>query len=101
VREEIQDLIDSDAVTCAHGLGRIQGESAREDRDTREEHTLALDQQVIAPVQCGLQRSLPTRRYWTATGEKLEATIEPGRQLRGAEQLHACRRQLERERDAV
>ena len=55
----------------------VEAESAGEDRQTAEQVLLSRGQQLIAPVQCRAQRSVPCWRRTGPAGEQVEAFVEP------------------------
>jgi hypothetical protein len=65
-------------------------------RQLEEELPLWLRQKVIAPVDGRPQGLVARQRPWAAGGEQAEAIIEAGGDLRGREDPHLGRRQLER-----
>src|SRR3954449_2861862 len=57
-REHLEHVVLREAVAGADGLGGLELEPAGEDREAAEECTLAVVEQVVAPVERALQRLL-------------------------------------------
>ena len=84
-----------------HRLGGIQLERPGEHRQPRQRQPLRVAEQVVAPVQGGLQRALTRRRPPHPAGQQPEPVRQPGRDLARRQHPHPRRRQLERQRDPV
>ncbi len=85
----------------AHGLGGLQREAAREDRQPAEQDALRLGQQVVTPVDGGAQRLVPRDGRAAAGGQQREAVVQAGGDLLHRKHLHAGGGQFDRQRDAV
>jgi hypothetical protein len=85
----------------ADGLGRVQREPAGEEGEPCEELPLRVVEQVVAPLDRGLERPLALRRVARAGGQERKSAVEAGKQRGRAEELRARGRELDRERQAV
>src|SRR5205085_11708715 len=81
-------------------LGGVERAAADEDAEPRENGFAGVVEQVVAPLDRVPQRALAVPR--SAAGQEREALLpEPVEDLRRRQQLDACRRELERERDSL
>jgi hypothetical protein len=90
-----------DLPTGAHGLGGVQREAPREDRQPIEEDPLLVGQEVVAPVDRRLQGLLAGQRGAAAPRQHPEPVLEAGEELLHRQHPDAGRGQLEGQRDAV
>ncbi|HEY7296057.1 MAG TPA: hypothetical protein VH916_13515, partial [Dehalococcoidia bacterium] len=89
------------AVRVADRVGCFKGAAAGEDGQAAEERLFRLAQQAVAPGDRLAQGALAGRCVARATGEHIEAMVEPGTQRRGWQHPHPRGGQLDRERHAV
>ena len=88
-------------VGVADLLGRLERESAGEDREAREEPTALLVEEVVAPRDRRPQCALTLRCVARASGEERQSSIESLEQRLRSEELGPGGRELDRERKAV
>jgi hypothetical protein len=72
-----------------------------EHREPAQHGAFLVGEQVVAPVQGGLERPVPGLGGPRPRCEQREPVVEPGGDLLQGERLHPCRRELERQRHAV
>ena len=84
-----------------HSFPSTEGESADEDRQATEQSLLGLGQEVVAPGDRGAERLLTDGNVPGATGQKLEAMLQPSAQRLRSQVAGSCCRQLERQGQAV
>jgi hypothetical protein len=104
VDERLQQIEDVEFIAPVDRTDRrrtVERKAIDEHAQAPEECALPLVEEIVAPVDERVERLLPGHRVAAAAGEHAEAFVEPVVQLLGAQQLHACRREFERERDAV
>ena len=89
----------SSSAQTAWAVGQLA--AAREHRQPREHPLLVVEQQVVAPVDDGLQGLLARQRRARAAGQQPEPVVQAGEDLVGRERTRAGGRQLDRQRQAV
>lgn len=99
--EQVERVWLRDAPASTHLLGGFEGPAASKHRQVVEQALFRLRQQVIAPVQRGLERLLAGQSDATAAGEQAEALVEPGSDLIDGQRCDARRRELQGQWDAV
>ena len=99
--EEIQHRERADGLGARDDLGRVEREATGEHRQPREQASLGIRQQLVAPVHRRAERLLARDRRARTTGQEPEAIIEPVEDLLRAQHAGARGRELDRERDAV
>ncbi|TML03229.1 MAG: hypothetical protein E6G38_10610, partial [Actinobacteria bacterium] len=87
-------------MAAADGLGGRQRPSADEDREPPEQSPLGVVEQFVAGVDRRAERAVAFRGVLDG-GRQLEPVAETRQQLAGAEDLHAGRGQLDRERQRI
>ena len=85
----------------AHGSCSLQRPAAREHRQALQKGALGSRQQVVAPVDRGAQRLVVRHGGRVALGEQAEALVQSRGDLVHRKRIHARRRELDGERDAV
>ena len=99
--DQVKHVVAVDAVPAHHRLGSIQFKRPGKHRQPRQRQPLHVVEQVVAPVQGGLQRSLTCRRPPHPAGQQPEPVRQPGRDLARRQHPHPRRRQLDRQRDPI
>ncbi len=82
-------------------LRRLEREPAAEHREPAEEPLLGFVEQVVAPGDRAAERLLALREVARAAREQLERLPQARQDRLGLEELHARRRELDRERKPV
>ncbi len=82
-------------------LRRLQRPPADEDRQPAEHRALGWTQQLVTPVDQGMQGLLARQRAARAAGEQAKALVEPVQQRLRAHGAQANGGQLQRQREAV
>ena len=85
----------------ADGFGRIQRAASGEDAQAGKQAPLGRRQQVIAPVDGGAQRLLAGRQAAQTGVKKFQVVLQPGKHRLGRENVDACGRQFDRQRQAI
>jgi hypothetical protein len=85
----------------ADRVGGIEGEVPREHGQLPEQHAVGLVQQVVAPLDRGLQCLLAGGDTPRAAGQQPEAVVQTRRDLRGRQRPHPGGGQLDGQRDPV
>ena len=99
--QQVEDVVARNPVAGAHLLGGVQRPPAAEHREPPQHDPLVVGEQVVAPVEGGLERPVPGLARPGAGREQREPVVEPRRDLVEREGLHPCRRELEGQRHAV
>ena len=99
--EEPAQHVEHVEVFTRDRLDRLQGAAAGEHRQASEQGPRVVVEQVVAPRDRRRQRLLAFGSVARAAGEHRESSREAVGERVGAQQRHAARRQLERERQAV
>ena len=99
--QQIQHRERADGIGARDDLGRVEREATGEHRKTREQASLGIGQQLVAPVDRRAERLLARDSGARTTGEEPEAVIEAVEDLLRAQHASARGRELDRERDAV
>jgi hypothetical protein len=82
-------------------FGSRQGEAAGEHRKPREQLSLLLTEQAVAPVERRLERAMPGKCGSGATGQEAEAVVQPSHDLLYGQGRHTAGCQLDGQRHAV
>src|SRR5690348_6247632 len=85
----------------AHRLGVSEGEASREHAQPPQQDSLVSSQQLVTPVDRGLQRLVARQCGATSTDEQAEPVAQSLEDLLDAQDAGADRGELERERQAV
>ena len=101
VHERREGLEYVEPVPAADRLGCLERPTARKDGEPREQCSLVLAQEAVAPLERRAQRPLPTWEVLRATHQKFERPVEAPRHRLRRQELRACRRQLDREGQPV
>ena len=75
VREQLVHVVHVDRITRADGLDRLEGATPSEHRQAVQQPLLRLGQQVVRPVDGGLQRLVTFDRVAVAAGEEPEPSV--------------------------
>ena len=81
-------------------FGRLEGAAAAEDGEPGKQLLFVVVEEVVAPGDRRTQRGV-ARVGVAAALEQVEPLRDPLEQLLGAEELDACRGQLDREREPI
>ncbi len=84
-----------------HSRRVLQREGGREDRQPAQHHALDVGQQIVAPVQQGLQGAMTRQHGATSAREQRKHLVEPRRESLQAEAVDAAGGQLDRQRHAI
>ena len=102
VQERVHAVGDIELAISGDGRATFKGEPADENGETCEERLLVHRQEVVAPSDRGAQRPMALGNIRTRLGlQKLEPAGRGDQDLARREQLDACRRELECERQSV
>ena len=89
-------------VVCgADLLCRLEAETPSEHRQAGQQHPLGIAEQVVAPLQGGLQALMARRRGAAACGKEPEAVVQARRDLGGGQHTDTGRSKLNGKRHAV
>ncbi|MGH3984160.1 MAG: hypothetical protein ACRDST_16125 [Pseudonocardiaceae bacterium] len=99
--QQIEHGIAVDSVAATHVLGGLQRPAASERCEPPQQRPLTLAEQLVAPVDGGLQGLLAWHRRAAAAGEQVEPIAQALGDLPGREYPHPRGGQLDGERDAV
>ena len=97
----LQHVERVDLVVARDRLGRVEGEATGEHRQPIEHRALGVGQQLVGPVDRGLQRLVARHRGAAPAGEHPEPLVEPLEDLGRRDGPGPGRGQLDGERDAV
>jgi hypothetical protein len=96
--DERRDQVD---VGPADGLGRLELEASRKDREPRKRQLLVLAEQLVTPGDRAPQRALAYRRVACSRRQEVEAALEAPEDLAWPEHLDAGGGELQRQRETV
>ena len=96
VLDEHREAIEH-RLAAADLLGGFRGEAAGEHGQTPQQHTLALVEQTVAPVQGGQQGALALVGITRAYRQQVEATVQPTQQRARRKHRAPRRSQLDRQ----
>ena len=99
--DQVEHVDEVDALACADRLGRFERETADERAEPPERRLFGWRQQVVAPVDGCLERSLARHPAARPATEEPKTLIESGCELFDAQASQARGRELEGERDGV
>ena len=98
---EVDDIVLANLASGADALGRFHRPPTSEDRESHQQAALGIGQQLVAPVDCRLERPLTRDSRPAAAHEQAEAIVQSVANLADRENLHAGGRELNGEWDAV
>ena len=99
--QRIEHILCPDPCVGTHAFCRIECPPTGERRTALQHPTFGLVEQVVAPVQRGLERLLARMRGAAAAGEQAEAIVEPVGDLAHAQRTDAGGGQLDGEGQSV
>src|ERR1700688_3339766 len=99
-RDAIRDLRRR-SVSARGRTGSLQGEAPHEDRQASEERFLFLVEELVAPVERGLDRSMPRESCTMAASQKSQTILPERRNTLDAESADACGSELDRQRNTI
>ncbi len=101
LRLQLEQVRWLDGVERRDRFGRFQRPAAGEHREAAQHRALVLGQQVVTPVDERAQRLLAGQRALVAARQQAEAVVKPRGDGLYRHRAHACRGELDGERDAV
>jgi hypothetical protein len=101
-RGKAVERVDPELVPeVAHLLGRLERPTAGEHRQTGEQPSFSGIEQLVAPVDRGMERPLAGGDVPGSCGEDRQASLQPVEDRRRAQILHPCGGELDPQRQAV
>jgi hypothetical protein len=100
-RDEVSDSLHNaryvEACALCNGDSCAKREPAHKNRETPQKLTLRCRQQLVAPVECGAERSVPCQGRTTTSRQQREAIPEANRHLFKSKRNGTRRGKLDRQ----